>query len=384
MTKRVLLSLSLLALSGLGLSAQKIYNPVLTAAPSMHITPDARGAGLGEQGVATSADIHSQYWNPAKYAFASSRAGAGVSYTPWLREVVDKVALMQFVGYYQLGKERRHALGASIRSFTLGNVERWDEYGNTLGMISPNEFAVDISYSIRLSESYSAAAALRYINSQLEIDPNNKSASAVVADLAFYMNRYIQLGNTESRWTAGVNLSNIGSKLNLDNGTTQYLPANLAIGTGLLYPIDKHNALSLTIEANKLLAPSYPRRGSYATEEAYTSALDKYNEGSGIGGIFRSFGDAPGGFSEELKEIRWSLGAEYNYKDTFFLRAGYSYMSPDKGSLQGFTAGAGFKLHGFRVDAAYLMSTIAQNPLDQTLRLSLDFDIDAIAKLFKK
>lgn len=381
MKKRISL-LALVLTSTLVANAQTTYNPVLTAAPSMHITPDARAAALGEQGVATSADTYSQYWNPAKYAFASSRAGLGLSYTPWMSRITQDIALMQAVGYYQLDAEQRHTLGASLRYFTLGKVSTWDELGNSLGQVSPNEFALDLSYTMRLSQEFSLAATLRYINTHQELKAENKAASALVADLSAYMNKYVLVGGRESRWTAGLSLRNLGSKITLDDGTSQYLPANLAIGTGILYPFDKDNALSLTLELNKLLVPAYPRSSSFQEDANYREALERYHSGSALSGIFRSFNDSPGGFGEELKEYRWSLGAEYNHKDRFFLRAGYSYYSPDKGSLQGFTAGAGVKLNAFRLDASYFVSTIAQNPLDQTLRFSLGFDLDALAKLF--
>lgn len=380
--KRHILSLILALGAGVSLGAQTTYNPVLTAAPSLHISPDARGAALGEQGVATSADIYSQYWNPAKYAFAASRAGLGFSYTPWLSRITSDIALMQAVGYYKLDKESRHTLGASLRYFTLGKLQTWDEMGNSLGLVSPNEFAFDLSYAVRLSEEFSLSAALRYINSDQELSASNKSASAVVADLSAYMYKYIRLGNTESRWTAGISLKNLGSKLTLDNGTSQYLPTNLAIGTGLLYPINDKNALSISLELNKLLVPAFPRSTSYQEDTNYQKALSDYNSTSALGGIFKSFNDSPRGFSEEMKEIRWSIGAEYNYNEMLFLRAGYSYFSPDKGNLQGLTAGAGVKFKAFRLDASYFVSTIQQNPLDQTLRLSLGLDLDALAKLF--
>lgn len=380
--KKHIRSLVLALGASLGLSAQTTYNPVLTAAPSLHITPDARAAALGEQGVATSADIYSQYWNPAKYAFTASRAGVGISYTPWLSRITSDVALMQAVGYYKLDKESRHTLGASLRYFTLGKLQSWDEMGNSLGVVSPNEFAFDLSYAVKLNEEFSLSAALRYINSDQEISASNKSASAVVADLSAYMYKYIQLGNTESRWTVGVSLKNLGSKLTLDNGTSQYLPANLAIGTGLLYPINNEHTLSLSFELNKLLVPAFPRSTSYRESVNYDKALRDYHETSALGGIFKSFNDSPRGFSEEMKEIRWSIGAEYGYKDKLFVRGGYSYLSPEKGNLQGLTLGAGVKMNAFRLDAAYFISTIQQNPLDQTFRLSLGMDLEALTKLF--
>lgn len=362
---------------------QEVFNPVLVAAPSLHITPDARAAGLGEQGVATSADQYAQFWNPAKYPFAKSRAGIGLSYTPWLSKITEGISLVQLVGHYSLGEEQRHNLGASLRYFSLGKVTQWDELGRSLGEVSPNELALDLSYAIKLSPEFALATTLRYIRSNQEINTENKAASAVVADLSAYMNKYVVLGGRESRWTAGLSIKNIGSKLNLDGGNSQYLPTNLALGTGLLYPIDPSNAIAVSLEANKLLVPSYPRREAYTDTERYEQAKKQYEEGGAIASMFRSFGDAPGGFGEEIKEIRWSLGLEYNHKDKFFARAGYSYLHPDKGRLQALSAGVGVKFGAVRVDASYLLSTIQHNPLDQSLRFSLGFDLEALTKMFR-
>lgn len=378
-------SLILTLALGLGLraQAQEVYSPVMVAAPSMHITPDARAAALGEQGVATSADNYAQFWNPAKYPFAHSRAGIGLSYTPWLNQVATGISLIQAVGYYGFGEGQRHTLAASLRYFSLGKVTQWDDLGRSIGSVSPNELGLDLSYAIKLSPEFAMSATLRYIRSNQELNPENKAASALVADLSAFMNKYIHLAGRESRWTAGISIKNIGSKLSLEGGQDQFLPTNLAIGTGLLYPIDQQNALALSIEANKLLVPSYPRLEAYNNQDEHQQALEDYAKTSAIGGIFRSFGDAPGGFSEELKEIRWSLGIEYNHKDKFFGRLGYNYLSPSKGRLQALTAGVGIKFSAIRVDAAYTLSTVRHNPLDKTLRFSLGFDLDALRQLFK-
>lgn len=379
-------SIALSALTLLGatsLVAQTEYRPVLTAVPSLQINPDARAAGMGDQGVATTSDPYAQFWNPAKYAFAASKAGISLSYTPWLSQIVDDVALMQVTGYYQLGSESTQALGASLRYFSLGKMTRWDEMGKSLGDAHPNELAVDLSYSLKLSENYSMAVALRYINSNQDISGENSAGNAIVADLAGYMNKYIVLGGAESLWTLGFNVKNIGSKISFDGGTTSsFIPTNLALGTGLLYPIDEYNMISINLEANKLLVPSQPIRSDYADDQAFNDALSSYRSTSSIAGMFRSLTDAKGGISEELKEIRWSIGAEYNYNDKFFLRAGYSYLDPSKGNLQAFTAGAGFRMSAFRVDASYMMSTVPQNPLDQTLRFTLGFDLEGLRTLF--
>lgn len=378
----IIAALGLSLLAGGSLAAQKSYNPLHSAATSLRISPDARGAALGDQGVSTAPDAFAQYWNPAKYSFADSRAGIGLSYTPWLRQVSKDIALMQVVGYYQLDKAAKHSLGGSLRYLSIGSVESWDELGNSLGSVKPNEFALDLSYSYKLSPSISLATALRFVSSQQDIAGGSGANTALVFDLAAYAQRPLQLLGRQGQWRAGIALSNLGSKLTISNGNSQYLPAKMALGAGLSLKLDEANALSLDLQVAKHLMPAYPRLNSYDTPEAYAEALKRYNSTSAWSGIFYSFHDAPGGFAEEMKELHWSLGAEYSLRDRFFLRAGYSLLSPDKGSLQGFTAGAGLKLNAFKLDASYFVSSTAQNPLDQTLRLSLGIDMDALVKLF--
>lgn len=361
-----------------------VYLPVTTAVPSLQISPDARGAAMGDMGVSTTADPYAQYWNPAKYAFATSKAAFSMSYTPWLRQLVNDIALMQVTGYYKLGSDDNQALGASLRYFSMGTLKKYDELGASLGEASPNEFAVDLSYALQLSPSYSMAVALRYIHSRLGASEENNSGSAFAADIAGYMNRYITLGGAESLWTLGFNVKNIGTKISLDNGaTSNFIPTNLSLGTGLLYPIDEYNMISVNVEANKLLVPTPPHISATMPESEQRQLRDAYRDISPISGIFKSLSDAPGGFSEELREVRWSMGAEYSYNNKFFLRAGYSYLHPTKGHLQAFTAGAGFRMSAFRIDASYLMSTVQNNPLDQTLRFTLGFDMEGIRNLFK-
>ncbi len=359
-------------------------NPVTTAVPSLGITPDARAAGLGDQGVSTTPSPYSQYWNPAQYAFSRSKAGISLSYTPWLSQLVNDIALMQVGGYYKLGSEDNQALGASLRYFSLGKLKTWNEAGMSLGEAHPNEFAFDISYSLKLNPNYSMAVALRYIRSAQDATGEQEDGQAFAADIAGYMHKYVMLGSAEGLWSFGFNVKNIGTKISFDSGATSaFIPTNLGIGTGLLYPIDDYNMIAFNVEANKLLVPTPNKLGTDATEAEQKQATEDYNNTSAIAGIFKSFSDAPGGFSEELKEIRWSIGAEYSYDDKFFLRAGYTYLHPTKGALQAFTAGAGFKMSSIRIDASYMMSTVAQNPLDQTLRFTLAFDMDGLKKLFR-
>lgn len=363
-----------------GLEAQQTvetFNPVLTATPSLQITPDARAAAMGELGTSTTPDPYAQYWNPAKFAFLKSEAGLSLSYTPWLSRLVSDIALMHVGGYYKIGgEEGTQAIGASLRYFSMGKLTKWDASGRSLGEAHPNEFAFDASYSRKLSNEFSMAVALRYIHSDQDAGRDHSPGNAFAADIAGYLHKYVTLGSAEALWTLGFNIRNIGTKISFDGGTnTAFIPTNLGVGTGMLYPIDEVNSIALNIEANKLLVPT-PTIGN-------VQKAKDYNKTSAIAGIFKSFTDAPGGFKEEWREIRWSLGAEYNYNDKFFVRAGYSYLHPTKGNLQAFTAGAGFRMKALRIDASYLVSTISDNPLDQTLRFTLAFDMEGIRQLFK-
>ena len=378
--KTTFTTLALCALGCIGTAkAQeaRYFNPVTAAVPSLQISPDARASGMGDVGVSTTADPYSQYWNPAKFAFIDSKAGLSLGYTPWLSRLVSDIALMHAGGYFRIGNDNTQTIAASLRYFTMGKLTTWDASGRSLGVSHPNEFAIDASYARKLSPNFSLAVALRYIHSdQGSREQGDRPGSAFAADIAGYHQKYITIGGAECLWTKGFNIRNIGTKISFDGGTTSsFIPTNLGLGTGLLYPIDKENMISLNLEANKLLVPTPP------TGDA--EKITDYQKTSAIAGIFKSFGDAPGGFGEELKEIRWSLGAEYNYCDKFFVRAGYSYLHPNKGNLQAFTAGAGFRMSAFRIDASYLISTISDNPLDQTLRFTLAFDMDGIRGLLK-
>ncbi len=358
-------------------------NPVLTSVPSLQITPDARAAGLGDQGVSTTPTTYAQYWNPAKYAFMKSRAGFSMSYTPWLSQLVNDIALMQVGGYYKLGSEGNQALGASLRYFSLGKIRTWNEMGQSLGEVHPNEFACDLSYSLKLHPSFSMAVALRYILSAQDATGEQAKGHAFAADVAGYGHHFLNLGSAEVLWSYGFNIKNIGTKISFDSGaTSSFIPTNLGVGTGMLYPIDEYNTIAVNLEANKLLVPTMNRPPANAKAEVQKKAIDDYQNTSSIAGIFKSLHDAPNGFAEEFKEVRWSVGAEYSYNQMFFVRAGYSYLHPSKGSLQAFTAGAGFKMSSIRIDASYMMSTTPNNPLDQTLRFTLGFDIDGIKQLF--
>ena len=365
------------------------FAPINTAVPSLSIAPDARGGGMGDNGAATLPDVNSQYWNPAKYVFNYSQAGVSLSYTPWLRKLVNDVALVNLSGYYKLGSDDRQAIGASLRYFSFGEVQNNDENsGATLMTLNPYEMALDVSYSRKLSEAFSMAVALRYIRSDQGADPTAEMVpgNAFSADIAGYLERYVIMGQAEALWSFGFNVSNIGTKISYDGGgTNQFLPTKLSIGTGLLYPIDDYNQIGAYVDLSKYLVPSEPQRTGTTQEDEqdYNNRVEEYNSMSSITGMFKSFGDSPLGFKGELQEIMASIGIEYSYNQQFFVRGGYYYENENMGNRQYFSFGAGFRMSVFQLDAAYLVSTVPSNPLDQTLRFSLSFDMDGIKNLFK-
>ena len=286
---------------------------------------------MGDNGVATTPDVNSQYWNPAKYAFSYSKAGVALSYTPWLRKLVDDVALAYLAGYYKLGDSDMQAIGASLRYFSLGEVQesRDGGMGNQL-ILNPYEMAFDVSYSRKLSDVFSMAVALRYIRSDMgaSSDADMVPDNAFAADIAGYLEKYVILGNSECLWSFGFNVSNIGTKVSYDGGNTnQFLPTMLKVGTGLLYPIDDYNQIGIYVDLSKYLVPTEPiQEGTTPEDEAaYKEKHDEYNNMSPITGIFKSFGDSPNGFKGELEEIMASIGLEYNYNQQFFVRGGYYY-----------------------------------------------------------
>ena len=361
------------------------FNAVTTSVPSLHISPGARAAGMGDVGVSSTPDVNSQYYNPSKYALLSSKAGVSFTYTPWLAKLVNDIKLMELTGYYKIGSENNQALSASLRFFSLGTIRTFDDLARSLGEAHPNEFALDFGYSLQITSDYSMGVVLRYIRSDQNTASStgeNRAGNAFAADIAGYLTKYFVAGDSEPLWTFGFNISNIGTKISYGGNQSMFIPTNLRVGTGILYPFDDYNALSLNIEANKLLVPTPPIKDPTKPEE-YARKIEEYQKTSSIAGIFKSFGDAPGGFKEELQEINLGIGAEYSYNNRFFLRAGYQYQHPNKGNLQYFTAGAGFKMSVFSLDASYLISAVPSNPLDQTLRFSLSFDMDGIRNLLR-
>ena len=388
--KRLTLVLSLMLLMTLSASTQlkktDIFNPVYTAVTSQTIAPDARAAGMGDVGVATDPDVNSQYWNPAKYPFTISRAGVSLNYTPWLRQLVNDMYLANLVGYYRIGDFS--AVSTSLRYFNMGEVTMKESIGGSNGMtINPYEMSFDVAYSLLLSEKFSIAAGLRWIYSDLTYDYSSETTpgSAFAADIAAYYQNYINIGQRECQLGIGLNISNIGSKINFGSDTnSEFIPTNMRLGASLMIPVDEYNRFSIAADANKLLVPTRPIQGENESQVDYDARLQKdYYDVSSIAGIFKSFGDAPGGFKEELQEVGWSLGGEYTHNDKFSLRAGYHHESETKGNRKYFTVGAGFKMSAFSLDAGYVIATAKSNPLDQTLRFTLTFDMDGIKDLFK-
>lgn len=387
---RILLAVLLVQLS-LQVSAQEkkdLFNPVNYAVVSQTIAPDARGGGLGDVGAATDPDVNSQYWNPAKYPFCISRAGVALNFTPWLRSLVNDMNLAYLAGYYRIGDHS--AVSSSLRYFNLGKVYTSYE-GAESGegtTINPYEMSLDVAYSLMLSETFSLSAALRWIYSDMRFDEreDNSPASAFAADIAAYYQNYINIGQRECQLGIGLNISNIGSKIKFSgNEYSEFLPANLRLGASLMIPIDEYNRLTIAADANKLLVPTVPKQEEGEDNSEYEDRVHReYNDISAIRGIFKSFGDAPGGFKEELQEIYYGVGAEYTYNDKFSLRAGYHHEAENKGNRKYFTVGAGFKMSVFQLDAGYVVATAKSNPLDQTLRFSLTFDMDGIKDLFKR
>lgn len=368
------------ALSAVADDKEEMFNPIVTSVISQSIAPDARAGGLGDVGAATDPDVNSQAWNPAKYPFCISRAGVSIDYTPWLRSIVNDIDLAYLVGYYRLGDYQ--ALSASVRYFSLGSVMT-DDPNMT---VKPYEMAFDVAYSRMLSERFSAAVALRYMYSDMSghYDDQVTAGSAFAADIACYYNNYVMMGNRECQIAFGVNLSNIGSKINYGEDYSYFIPTNLRIGLNYMIPLNEYNRISFCADINKLLVPSRPLQEDNETDEDFQDRVQReYYDISSISGMFKSFSDSPNGFKGELEEVQWSVGAEYTYNDKFTVRAGYHHESESQGNRKYFTFGAGFRMSVFSIDAGYVWSTAASNPLDQTLRVSLAFDFDGIRDLFR-
>lgn len=361
------------------------YNAVEYAVISQTIAPDARAAGMGDVGAATDPDVNSQHWNIAKYPFCISRAGIALNYTPWLRQLVNDIDLAYVAGYYRVGDYG--AFSGSLRYFSLGEVQTSVD-GSDKMTVKPYEMAVDVGYSRMLSEHFSLGVALRWIYSDLRYDytENSSPASAFAADLGMYYNNYLNIGSRECQLGLGLSITNVGSKISYySDDRSQFLPANLRLGASLMVPVDEYNRFSIAADANKYLVPTVPQQLPNEDASTYQDRVTReYNDVSSISGIFKSFSDAPRGFKEELEEINWSVGAEYIYHDQFSIRAGYHHESETKGNRKYFTVGGGFRMNVFSLDVGYVISTAQSNPLDQTLRFTLAFDMDGIKDLFKR
>ncbi len=372
---------------------------ITTGVPFLLIAADARSAGMADIGVATSSDAFSQQWNPSKYAFAVSKQGVGLTYTPYLSNLVNDIFLGNLTYYNRINE--RSAVGASLRYFSLGEIESVtdeSQIDNPL-ILSPNEFTFDVSYALRLSDRFSMAVSGRYLRSDLKLQVSQEDASAAstfAVDVSgYYQSEEIAMNDFNGRWRAGFNISNLGPKLKYDEtGQENFIPTNLGLGGGFDFILDEYNKVGVNVELNKLLVPTPPRRGTevtfndtnnngtYEADEdeliSETSGViveGKDNDVSFISGVFQSFGDAPDGFSEELKEFTWALGAEYWYQDVFALRTGYFNESEEKGSRKFLSLGAGFRYTAINIDISYLFSTSrVRSPLEGTLRFGLTFN----------
>ena len=359
---------------------------ITTGVPFLMIAADARSGGMADQGVATSPDAFSQQWNPAKYAFANEKVGITASYIPYLVELANDISLAQVTYYNRINE--RSAFAGSLRYFSLGQIELRQDFDGPVIIVKPNELALDASYSLRLGDRFSMAVAGRYIRSQLRIQDVNNDASAANAfavDIAgYYQSEEIAYNTFNGRWRAGFNFQNLGPKISYDfdqnDFNANFLPSNLKIGAGFDFILDDYNKVALNLELNKLLVPTPPQvtdvngDGVVDSQDA-AIVFNDYRSTNWFSGIFRSFGDAPGGFKEELQEVTWALGAEYMYQDSFAFRLGYFNESELKGARKFFSLGAGFKYNVVKVDVSYLFSASkVRNPLENTLRFSLTFN----------
>jgi len=362
---------------------------ITTGVPFLLIAADARAAGLGDQGVATSADAFSQQWNPAKYAFSTEKQGFTTSYTPYLTALVNDISLGQ-VNYFNRYNERS-AFAVSLRYFSLGEIELRDNAYDPANVVKPNEFSLDGSYALKLSDKFSMSVAGRFISSSLKIDSNNDrtAATSFAFDVAgFFQSEQTAFNDFDGRYRIGFNFQNLGPKINYDANVSDinanFLPSQMKLGGSFDFIFDDYNKITTSLEFSKLLVPTpqvdssnlydYNQDGATNTQDIRDANAD-YKKIGWVSGIFNSFNDAPGGFGEELKEITYSAAAEYLYQDSFAMRLGYFHESPVKGARQYFTLGAGFKYNVVKIDVSYLMSTSkVQNPLENTLRFSLTFN----------
>ncbi|MBO5619806.1 MAG: type IX secretion system outer membrane channel protein PorV [Paludibacteraceae bacterium] len=392
--KKILISLA--AVLCFTMSAKAVddtMNPLITSMPSLSIAPDARAAGQGDIGVATEADFNSQYWNPAKYAYMYSKGGITANYTPWLRKLVGDIDLAYLAGFYNFG-DLGGGIGASFTYFSMGNVALTDGSGNTIQNVRPNEWALDLSYFRKLHEYVSMSVAVRFLYSDLNNGYNSSigggtemhPAWTMAADIALYYRQPLELPMGTSHLSLGFTLKNLGGKMNYaDDGSSNFIPASMNIGMSYELPCDKYNFLTFNVEANKLMVPSRKSRFTQGfdpnDESTWQMSQTAYSELNSAKGWFQSFADAPRGAKEEFQEVRWGAGIEYSYNKQFFARAGYSHENYYKGNRNYLTFGAGFHLSIVSLDVAYCVGLAASNPLDQTMRFTLGFDLAGIKDL---
>jgi hypothetical protein len=352
-------------------------NAIQTVVPFLTIAPDSRAGAMGDAGVATTPDVYSQHWNPAKFAFIDGKAGVGISYSPWLRNLVPDINIAYLTGYYRFDKKQ--VASASLLYSSLGDVPFTDDFGNLERTFKPNELAVDLGYSRIFAEHFSGGIAFRFIYSNLTGGSYSggdatKPGTSFAADISGYYQNNITLFSKNAQLGFGLNFSNIGSKMSYSDGqTSDFIPMNMRLGSAATIELDNFNKLTLALDFNKLLVPTPP---IYNSDMEIIDGKDP-NVSVPIA-IFQSFYDAPGGLKEELHEITTSIGLEYWYNNQFAIRAGYFHENESKGNRKYFTAGAGFKLKGFTIDFSYLMPTVSNHPLARTLRFSLAFDINAL------
>jgi len=358
-------------------------NTITTAVPFLSITPDSRAGGMGDAGVGTTPDLSSQHWNPAKYAFMESDMGVSLSYSPWLRALVDDINLAYLVGYKKIDDVQ--TISSSLRYFSLGDIIFTSEFAEFMGQQSPNEFAFDLGYSRLLSEVFSGAVAVRYIRSdltggQLINGVESKAGNSFAADVAFYYHTQFRANRKDNVFSAGINIQNIGAKISYTDGEIKdFIPTMMKLGAAYTTELDEYNTFTFAVEANKLLVPTPPADTTLFEDGAIIYPGGINSDKSVIAGIFSSFADAPGGFKEELQEINLSAGVEYWYNKQFALRAGYFYEHENKGNRTFLTAGAGFKMNVFALDFSYLLPTQRNHPLENTLRFTLSFDVEAFS-----
>jgi len=359
-------------------------NTITTAVPFLTITPDSRAGGMGDAGVGLTPDVSSQHWNPAKYVFMESDMGVGLSYSPWLRNLVDDINLAYLSGYKKI--DDVSAVAASLRYFSLGDIVFTSDYGTYEGQQSPNEFAVDLGYSRKLSEIFAGAVALRYIRSdltggQMVNGVETHAGNSFAADVAFYWFTEFRANRKDNNFSAGINIQNIGSKISYTDGEVKdFIPTNLMLGTSYTTNLDDYNSFSFSFEANKLLVPTPPADSTIYGEDDVIFPGGINSDIGPIEGMIVSFYDAPGGFKEEMQEITLALGVEYWYNKQFAIRGGYFYEHENKGNRKYFTAGAGLRMNVFALDFSYLLPTQRNHPLENTLRFTLCFDVDAFGR----